>query len=152
MPALRCSMCGLQLPVHVQEENCPVCDEPLGYFNEEEPTEGWQYIIGDHLRKRVAPEDRYIPIIELEPPSPAWKFVSHEDLLEAGHKNLCDFDVVPINGLFYELQAYLDAPDVWWIEEIDPTKEVEDAGQILEGVGETSGEGLGRDTERPVGE
>jgi hypothetical protein len=61
----------------------------------------------------------------LDPPAPPWEFVSHQDLLDCGYENLCDFDLVVINGKVYELQAYLAKADCWWVE---PTNvEVPDA-------------------------
>lgn len=49
-------------------------------------------------------------------------WVTHEELLNCGYINLADFDVVYLNGRFYELQAYVNRPKAWWIEEIDPEK------------------------------
>jgi len=50
-------------------------------------------------------------------------WVTHQELLECGYINLEDFDVVYLNGEFYELQAHLKKPNAWWIEELDVEKE-----------------------------
>lgn len=46
-------------------------------------------------------------------------FVSHAELLENGYEALEDFDIVYLNGTFYELQGYVEKPDAWWIEAVD---------------------------------
>lgn len=43
-------------------------------------------------------------------------WVSHQELLEY-YQGICDFDIVYINGKFYELQGYAKTPDAWWMEE-----------------------------------
>lgn len=45
-------------------------------------------------------------------------WVTHEDLLVCGYRALADFDVVFLNGKFYELQAHMHKPNAWWIEEV----------------------------------
>lgn len=56
-------------------------------------------------------------------------WVTHTELLENGYQYIEDFDIVYLNGTFYELQAYMEKPDAWWIEAI-PT-EPEDADNQL---------------------
>lgn len=46
------------------------------------------------------------------------EFVTHEELLECGYILLDDFDIVYLNGKFYELQAYVPKAKAWWIEEV----------------------------------
>lgn len=53
-------------------------------------------------------------------------WVTHEELLKCGYINLSDFDVVYLNGRFYELQAYVRRAGGWWVEEIDPEAASED--------------------------
>lgn len=50
-------------------------------------------------------------------------WVTHQELLDCGYINLADFDVVYLNGKFYELQAYMRKPNAWWIEEVQETAE-----------------------------
>lgn len=45
-------------------------------------------------------------------------WVTHEELLECGYRELSDFDIVYLNGTFYELQAHIRESDSWWIEEV----------------------------------
>jgi hypothetical protein len=52
-------------------------------------------------------------------------WVTHQELLECGYINLCDFDVVYLNGKFYELQGHSDKANAWWIEEIELPEETE---------------------------
>ena len=46
-------------------------------------------------------------------------WVAHIELLQNGYRNLEDFDIVYLNGKFYELQGYAEKPDAWWLEEVD---------------------------------
>lgn len=48
-------------------------------------------------------------------------WVSHEDLLRCGYILLNDFDVVYLNGTFYELQGYIRKAKAWWIEQVEQT-------------------------------
>lgn len=45
-------------------------------------------------------------------------WVTHEDLLKCGYRLIDDFDIVYLNGKFYELQAHIRKANAWWIEEI----------------------------------
>lgn len=46
-------------------------------------------------------------------------WVTHEELLLCGYVNISDFDVVYLNGKFYELQAHSRKGEAWWIEQIE---------------------------------
>ncbi len=46
-------------------------------------------------------------------------WVTHEELLACGYRNIEDFDVVFLNGEFYELQGHSDKAGAWWIEPVD---------------------------------
>jgi hypothetical protein len=58
-------------------------------------------------------------------------WVSHNALLEAGYRWLESFDVVLINGTYYELQGHVGKGNrrfpggAWWIEEVDENAEVD---------------------------
>lgn len=52
-------------------------------------------------------------------------WVTHEELLLCDYRNICDFDVVYLNGRFYELQAHSRKGECWWIEEVPADSEVE---------------------------
>lgn len=54
-------------------------------------------------------------------------WVTHEELLACGYRGIEDFDVVYINGKFYELQAYMRIPAAWWIEEVELEEETPEA-------------------------
>lgn len=64
-------------------------------------------------------------------------YVTHTELLECGYIDLNDFDVVYLNGKFYELQGHIAKPDAWWIEEVpigEETSETEpEAQEVAEG-------------------
>lgn len=45
-------------------------------------------------------------------------WVTHEELLQCGYRLIEDFDIVYLNGVFYELQAHIRKSDSWWIEEV----------------------------------
>jgi len=53
-------------------------------------------------------------------------WVSHEELLQCGYINLADFDIVYLNGKFYELQAHMKRPNAWWVEEVDVEAEAKE--------------------------
>lgn len=59
---------------------------------------------------------------------PSWLFIAHADLIKVGYQNLEDFDVVRVNGDYYELQGYLEGTGVWWVEEI-PLDGAEEASE-----------------------
>jgi len=45
-------------------------------------------------------------------------WVTHQELLNCGYINLEDFNVVYLNGKFYELQGYSHTANSWWISEV----------------------------------
>jgi hypothetical protein len=45
-------------------------------------------------------------------------WVSHADLLANEYEFLEDFSIVYMNGKFWELQAYVEKPNAWWIEQV----------------------------------
>lgn len=53
-------------------------------------------------------------------------WVSHEDLLKCGYILLDDFDIVYLNGKFYELQAHIRPAGGWWIEEVETPQEADE--------------------------
>jgi hypothetical protein len=116
--SLRCSICGINYPESLDPAMCPLCEGGLSWFEELDPTPDWQEIVGTAMLERLEPEQRsyLVAVHRLEPPAPPWEFVSHDDLLTSGYKNLSDFDLVVINGRVYELQGYLDKANVWWVE------------------------------------
>jgi len=59
-------------------------------------------------------------------------WVTHAELLECGYRGLEDFDIVYLNGTFYELQGHIKESDSWWIEEVS-TEEAEQAQEVAEG-------------------
>lgn len=58
-------------------------------------------------------------------------WVTHQELLDCEYRGLEDFDIVYLNGKFYELQAHIKEADAWWIEEV-PT-ETEQAPEVPTG-------------------
>lgn len=52
-------------------------------------------------------------------------WVTHEDLLQCGYRAISDFDVVYLNGKFYELQAHINRANSWWVEEVSEVSEDE---------------------------
>lgn len=45
-------------------------------------------------------------------------WVSHADLLANDYANIEDFDIVYLNGKFWELQGYAEKPNAWWVEPV----------------------------------
>jgi PAS domain-containing protein len=65
-------------------------------------------------------------------------WVTHEELLNCGYRNIEDFDIVYLNERFYELQGYMRAVRSWWIEVVDTGEETEtpyepEAHEVAEG-------------------
>lgn len=56
-------------------------------------------------------------------------WVTHEELLLCGYRNIEDFDVIYANGKFYELQAYIRTAKSWWIEEVPVAEEETEANE-----------------------
>jgi len=46
-------------------------------------------------------------------------WVTHQELLDCGYINLCDFDIVYLNEAFYELQGHSKVAHAWWIEKVE---------------------------------
>lgn len=64
-------------------------------------------------------------------------WVTHEELLECGYRGLSSFDVVYLNGKFWELQGHIHKAKAWWIEEVElgeaPETPDEQAPETTEG-------------------
>jgi hypothetical protein len=63
-------------------------------------------------------------------------YVAHEELLSCGYRGLEDFDVVYLNGRFYELIGYIRRAKAWWIEEVkipEAEEEAEPSSETTEG-------------------
>ena len=57
-------------------------------------------------------------------------WVTHQELLDCGYINLCDFDIVYLNKKFYELQGHSRVANAWWIEVVEtPETEAEPEAQ-----------------------
>lgn len=54
-------------------------------------------------------------------------YVSHADLLANEYANIEDFDIVYLNGVFYELQGYIQPANAWWIEPVEIEGVIDDA-------------------------
>jgi hypothetical protein len=53
-------------------------------------------------------------------------WVTHEELLRCGYRNIGTFTIVYKKGTFYEIQGHSYKGGGWWIEEINPeTEEIE---------------------------
>ncbi len=58
------------------------------------------------------------------------KYVTHEELLECGYREISDFDIVYLNGKFYELQGHVPKADSWWIEEVPIDDELREGSEL----------------------
>lgn len=117
----------MNYPAHLDLEECPICGEELTFFDNIKPSPDWQKA----LRIALA-LSQPTAIMRLDEPYPPWLFVSHDDLLALGYQNLCDFDIVTLNGTKYELQGYLEASNCWWIEELAEVEQVDKLRADLE--------------------
>lgn len=58
------------------------------------------------------------------------QYVTHEELLLCGYRELEDFDIVYLNGKFYELQAHIPKAGSWWIEEVPIDDELQEGSGL----------------------
>ena len=132
----RCSQCGVNYPHDVPFEHCPRCDTIVDDWEDDEVTPDWEdnvfiQIINEPETTDTHPVNNIVHILTLDAPAPPWNFVAHEDLLNMGYRNLEDFDIVRLNGTYYELEGYLEGADCWWIESINVDKEVREMENCL---------------------
>lgn len=125
----RCSQCGVNYPFDVPFEHCPRCDTVVDDWEDDEITPDWEdnvfiKIINEPETTDGHPTNNIVHILTLDPPAPPWNFVANEDLLTIGYVDLEDFDIVRLNGTYYELQAYLKGADCWWVESINVGDEI----------------------------
>lgn len=139
-----CTVCGVNYPPTSGFMSCRICGE-LTRFSAMLAQSNWEQVVqankaldeaeeeaGRSRAKTKEPKKRspFIPnatgakITEVK----GQLFVGHKSLIDAGYAEVRNFDVVLINGKYYELQGHVgkrstEIPGgVWWIEEIDPSR------------------------------
>lgn len=126
MPAHRCSLCAINYPYYKDLKLCDICGEKTVFFYDLFPSPDWV--------ERVQAEKKQ-PVVEWVDGHPVQKepctistaslggtpviWIPHGDLLDMGYRHLEDFDVVYVNGLYWELQAFYRGIGCWWVEGID---------------------------------
>jgi hypothetical protein len=58
-------------------------------------------------------------------------WVSHADILANEYEYMEDFSIVYLNGRFYELQAYVQKANAWWIEPVSAEDHNEVKGEAV---------------------
>lgn len=140
---------------------CPVCKGAMAWDDNAEPALNWKFLVDRIIEENKAevaaveealeskgPEKKKaepladgeyrvatpLPIPDAEADVIEYSdqlWVSHNVLLEAGYRWLESFDVVLINGTYYELQGHVGKGNrrfpggAWWIEEVDENAEVD---------------------------
>lgn len=158
MAAKRCGVCNINYPTDTKPDRCRVCGGDLLPRHAEEPDENWHDMVVRKLREpKIVWEgahpqtDALISVLEVPiSGEQTLTFIPHQELLDIGYLSLEDFDVVRVNGKFYELQGYNGPVEAWWVEEIQLPEG--DARQGMEAMGEGGSEGPGRDPIGPAGE
>lgn len=145
MSARRCSDCGISYPSVYAYTRCKVCEQITDYVGDD-PDPDWEDTVAlekafRERERRAQTGDMTIPNVTtvIASVETGQEFVTHRALLFGGYRHLETFDVVKLNGKYYELQGhvvkgYEDEPDaaldctggVWWIEEIDPAEYFKD--------------------------
>ena len=139
-------------------DRCRSCGGDLLIRHNEEPDENWHDLVIHKLRhpqvewEGAHPKtDALISVLEVPiTGNEIVTFIPHQELLDMGYVNLEDFDIVRVNGRYFELQGYNGPVEAWWVEEIQLPED--DARQGMEAMGEGGIESPGRDEERPAGE
>jgi len=133
--SLRCGLCEINYPRDYKSDRCPVCAFKLRYRHELRPDLNWQLqaqrrwdlrnrkITWDITGHPIAPTP--VTIVSLHQGDKAYQFIPHGELLDAGYRNLEDFDVVRVNAGYYELQGYNNETHSWWVERVGDYTELE---------------------------
>lgn len=121
MPAFRCSICTINYPPDVGFRVCPNCDEQITYFTNIKPDDEWRKLLemkraGVNLPERIdAPTDAATVVYNSETDS---VMVSHADLIRLGYEPQT-FDVVKLNGKYYEVWEPTGDHNLWVINALD---------------------------------
>lgn len=90
------------------------------YYTNATPSEGWQ----DKVEPKASPSgDARTSAKLLYRPESDTLWVTHEELTRLGIEPH-DFDVVHLNGRFYELSGRNRTENLWWLEPINIEHEV----------------------------
>lgn len=155
MAGRRCSTCGVSYPSYPagRFNKCLICGDGTDYFTNIEPDEDWEWTV--EMSKKADLEKMEKQAVLLILPIPNIKatiteydgrlWVPHQELIAGGYRNLEDFDIVMVEGTYYELQGHVgrysrSVPGgAWWVEIVDlPEVTDEMLADFLEG-GDNSG-------------
>jgi hypothetical protein len=131
--ARRCSTCGITYPTTVWV--CLVCEEETWFASDMKPDGDWKDevaaqkdALSDYLDEtQLYRGDREEEMPDIEASVIAYKdllWVPHQQLLFGGYRHLEDFNIVLLNGVYYELQAHVGKlkPEfpggIWWVETV----------------------------------
>ena len=148
MAAKRCGLHAINYPANYNRCLVDGCYEELKFFAYDQPDEDFKDVAAyhSHMSKDnaaegviVGPRLIHADCVHLGEAAIAdvqqniahyadQSWIAHEELIKAGYLYLEDFQVVMVQGKFYELQAHIGRATlthgirggVWWIEEIDP--------------------------------
>lgn len=124
MPARRCVDCDLNVPLNIVGQ-CPICDSRLLYYAGREPDADWEERYFGQLDKEekaakrpsIHPAEDSVTLIYRDDMDSVW--VHNDELVRLGYRSLEPFDVVKLNGRYYEL-TYLDRKTRFWeVEHLD---------------------------------
>lgn len=131
MAAYYCNEHKIALPAELFSSlKCPVrgCDSKLVMIWFSQVTPDWEEIVASLNDAAEYSHSTPLPIPDADIRvivRDGMTWASHEALVACGYRNLCDFDVVLIQGKHYELQGCTKRSSVsglqgnaWWIEEV----------------------------------
>lgn len=160
MAAKRCGVCNINYPMDTKPDRCRSCGGDLLIRHNEEPDKDWHDLVIHKLRhpqiewEGAHPKtDALVSVLNVPlAGGETVTFIPHQELIDMGYMSLEDFDIVRVNGRFFELQGFNEPVEAWWVEEIQLPEEESDTGQSLEAMGEGGSESPGGDEIRPAGE
>lgn len=136
MPAYRCSICNINFPPHVPFRVCPSCDEGIDYYTNVIPDTHWQKRL-DEARAGIKhdvptrPEpDTDAATVVYDATSDMMK-VHHNELVNLHLEDAQSFDIVKLNGKYYELLERDRHSDFWNVQRIDMYALLEDLDAAL---------------------
>ena len=129
MPARRCLDCDLNIPLEVQETICPICSGRLNYYAAKEPDENWKERVAGVQEETAAakadppkrwgvhPEDDSATLVYRDDMDAV--LVHNDELVRLGYRSYEPWDVVRLNGKYYELCDLDRRSRFWTIEPLD---------------------------------
>lgn len=126
MAARRCVDCDLNVPLNIVGV-CPVCESKLIYFANKNPDRDWEerYYGKKESADKAKPPKDWGPHPEDDSATLVWRddmdcvLVHNDELVRLGYRSLEPFDVVKLNGKYYELCDFDRKSRFWTVANLD---------------------------------